>query len=67
MTEHAYRVYEIGEDGHVRSRRDLAVCINDDIARAWAKQLVEGHPLELWDGACLLARFEPKEGKSSGP
>ena len=58
MWEHAYRAFEVGTDGHVVGRVDL-FCANDDEAKERAKQLVDGHVVELWDGACLLNRFEP--------
>jgi len=57
MREHAYRAFQMGPDGHVVFRIDL-FCDNDDDARKQAKQLIDGHPVELWDGKCLH-RFEP--------
>jgi hypothetical protein len=59
MLEHAYRAYEIGEDGHVRGRTDLLQCRNDEAAKEHAMRLVDGHAIELWDGPCRLAKFEP--------
>jgi hypothetical protein len=59
MVEHAYRAYEIGEDGHVRGRTDLLQCRNDQAAKEHAMRLVDGHAIELWDGPCRLAKFEP--------
>jgi hypothetical protein len=59
MIEHAYRAYEIGEDGHVRGRTDLLQCRNDQAAKEHAMRLVDGHAIELWDGPCRLAKFEP--------
>jgi len=32
---------------------------NDDTARKYAKRLVHVHPIEVWDGACLIGRLEP--------
>jgi hypothetical protein len=62
MVEHAYRAYEIGEDGHVRGRTDLLQCRNDQAAKEHAMRLVDGHAIELWDGPCWLAKFEPSIG-----
>jgi hypothetical protein len=44
-----YRAYVIGEGGHFASSRSFA-CANDVDATIWAKQLVDGHDVELWSG-----------------
>jgi hypothetical protein len=56
---HGYRVYIIGPDGHIQNRIDL-FCENDDDAKERAKQLVDGHAVELWDEARKIALFKPK-------
>ena len=56
---HGYRAYIICPDGRVQDRIDL-FCENDDDAKERAKQLVDGHAVELWDEARKIARFEPK-------
>src|SRR5689334_17324890 len=58
MQEHAYRALQVGENGHVVLRIDL-FCDKDEDAEERARQLVDGHAVELWDGACMLAKFEP--------
>ena len=58
MREHAYRAVQVGDDGHVFLRTDL-FCDNDEDAKERARQLVDGHAVQLWDGACMLAKFEP--------
>jgi hypothetical protein len=42
-----YRAYIMGPDGHVQSRVDLQC---NDVAEAFelAKQLADGHDVELW-------------------
>jgi hypothetical protein len=55
---HGYRAYIIGGDGHIRDLIDLH-CENDDDAKEQARQLVDGHAVELWDGARMIATFEP--------
>ena len=42
-----YRAYIMGPDGHVQSRVDLR-CNDKDEAVGLAKQLVDGHDVELW-------------------
>jgi hypothetical protein len=66
MGEHAYRAFEIGEDGHVAGRIDLRYCPNDEAAKRWAKRLVDGKTIEVWDGFRRIARFEPKKLSHSG-
>jgi hypothetical protein len=58
MQEHAYRAFEIGEDGHVTGRIDFRDCPNDEAAKQWAKRLVDGKTIEVWDGSRRIARFE---------
>lgn len=53
-----YRAYIIGSDGHIRDRVDL-MCESEHEAKERAKQLVDGHAIELWDQARKVARFEP--------
>lgn len=40
------------------SRVDV-ICANDDEAKRLAKQLVDGHAVELWQEARMIERFEP--------
>lgn len=54
-----YRAYVIGDDRHIASHRAF-VCDSDADAKVWAKQLFDGHDIELWSGARLVARFTCK-------
>ena len=54
-----YRVHTIGDDGHFISARAFS-CDNDPDAIEWAKQLVDGHDIELWSAARLIIRLERK-------
>jgi hypothetical protein len=56
-----YRAYVIGEDGQIASFRSF-VCDSDANATVWAKQLVDGHDVELWSGDRFVIRLdhEPK-------
>ena len=42
-----YRAYIMGPDGHVQNRVDLR-CNDEDEAVGLARQLVDGHDVELW-------------------
>jgi hypothetical protein len=56
-----YRAYIIGWDGHILSAVDL-FCADDDAANERAKQLVDGHDVELWqlDRKITVFLSEPK-------
>jgi hypothetical protein len=49
-----------GPDGHVRGRVDLQ-CKDDAAAKERAKQLVDGHDIELWQLDPKIATFERKK------
>jgi hypothetical protein len=59
VMEH-YRAYTIGWDGHILSAIDLH-CADDDAAKERARQLVDGHDIELWQGGRQVAVFESPE------
>jgi hypothetical protein len=46
------------EDGHVIHRLDL-LCPDDEAAKVRAKQLVDGHDVELWERARHIATAGP--------
>jgi hypothetical protein len=52
-----YRVYVVGDDGHFRDAVPL-VCETDDEAIEKAKQLMDGHDLELWQLDRKVAEFK---------
>jgi hypothetical protein len=54
-----YRAYIIGGDGHIASAVDLQ-CEHEEAAKALARQLVDGHDVELWQGGRQIAVFESK-------
>jgi hypothetical protein len=55
-----YRAYIIGLDGHIIKAIGL-YCANDDAAKERAKQLVDGHDVELWQGDRRITAFEHKD------
>ena len=59
-----YRVYVIGMDGHFSSSIPLE-CADDTEAMEKAKQLVDGHDVELWQRDRKVARFARKPKSSS--
>jgi hypothetical protein len=54
-----YRVYIVGSDGHFFNSVPLE-CDDDTEALERAKQLVDGHDIELWQRDRKIARFDRK-------
>ena len=52
-----YRVYVIGQDGHFLKSEHLD-CADDDDAIEAAKQLIDGHDIELWQRDRRVAQFD---------
>lgn len=62
-----YRAFIIGPDGHVQNRIDLR-CVDDAEAIKLAKQLVDGHDVELWQlGRKIEIFMHTLEGQSITP
>ena len=63
-----YRAYILGIDGHrfVRVNEFSSNQPDDAAALSAAKQLVDGHDVELWDCGRLVARLTP-DGESVSP
>jgi hypothetical protein len=51
-----YRAYIIGRDGHVQRRIDIP-CVDETEAVRLAKQLVDGHDVELWQSDRRIETF----------
>ncbi len=51
-----YRVYLKGSDGHIKRRVDL-ICEHEEAAKEQARQLVDGHDVELWQLDRKVATF----------
>jgi hypothetical protein len=52
-----YRVYILDQDGHVSSAIGF-VCPDDEAAKKYARQFVDGHDVELWHGDRQIATFD---------
>jgi hypothetical protein len=52
-----YRAYLIGRDGYFMKSVDL-ICDDDDGARKCARQMVDGHDVELWQQDRRVEKFE---------
>ena len=60
MPPWGYYAFVVDADGHIQNRV-VVDCDNDDEAKRLAEQLVDGHAIELWQEARMVARFELKE------
>ena len=54
-----YRAYVIGTDGHFIDARQID-CDDDEAATSAARQLVNGHDIELWHGNRKVVAFHAK-------
>jgi hypothetical protein len=52
-----YRAYILDEDGHVSSAIGF-VCPDDEAAKKYARQFVDGQDVELWHGDRQVATFD---------
>ena len=59
-----YRVYTLGEDGHIKGRTEIR-CPDDEAALERAKNLADGHAVELWEGNRRIALIDGKNGSST--
>jgi 3-deoxy-D-manno-octulosonate 8-phosphate phosphatase KdsC-like HAD superfamily phosphatase len=55
-----YYAYFIALDGCI-SKRVALVSDDDEEAKRFAKQMLDGHAIELWQEARMIATFEPEE------
>jgi len=58
----SYRIYALSKDDHVRGQPQTIHCADDTAAVAVAKQLLDGHALEVWNDSRLVKRLEPDGG-----
>src|SRR5579872_2848692 len=63
-----YRAYIMGIEGHrfIKAKEFLSDHLNDTAALNAAKQLVDGHEVEVWDCGRLVARFSAN-GEMASP
>ena len=54
-----YRMYIIAADGQFIKAIDI-FCPDDEKAKEYTKQLVDGHDIELWQGDRRIERFPYK-------
>lgn len=55
-----YRVYTFEHNRHIAARAEID-CANDEDATDKAKQLLDGHDIEVWEKDRFVAFFKSKE------
>ena len=55
-----YYVYFTRDDGQVTNRVEIFAA-HDEEAKQRAKQMVDGHAVELWQEGRKVAQFDPEE------
>ncbi|RZN30541.1 hypothetical protein CWO90_19920 [Bradyrhizobium sp. Leo121] len=56
-----YRIFVLGRDGRIMDRHEF-LAPDDNAAQERAKQMVDGHDIELWERARKIAELRSKEG-----
>jgi hypothetical protein len=54
----------LGENGHIKGRLEIR-CPDDEAALERAKQLTDGHPVELWERYRRIALIDGKDGSAT--
>jgi hypothetical protein len=54
-----YRIFLLGQDGHIKQPPEIVECPDDQTAIERAKQLLDGKVIEIWEGSRLVARLAP--------
>ena len=55
-----YRIYTEGSDGHFVDVQPL-ICGDDEEAVEKAKQILDGHDLQIWSGARYVRKLHSKD------
>jgi hypothetical protein len=61
----AYRFYAITKNGGIERPPQSHDLPNDAAANEKAKQLLDGHDIEIWQGARMVAYLEPDQKPGS--
>lgn len=56
----AYRLYQIGPEGRIDAPAEIIECDSDAEVIARAKAMMDGHNIEIWDGARVVVKLPPK-------
>jgi hypothetical protein len=56
-----YKFYPIRKDGHIAGPPAVRDCSNDGAASKEARQLVNSHDIEVWEGSRLVTYLTPDD------
>ncbi len=59
-----YHAYILGADGHIIKRHDIE-CDGDDAALEYAKKLVDGHDVEVWQRDRVVGKLKSNDHPGS--
>ena len=59
-----YRIYQLVGGAHIQAPATVVRCGTDAEAIAHARQLLDGHDIEVWDGGRLVINLESKDKKT---
>jgi hypothetical protein len=54
-----YRIYTLAEGGYIAWAPEVVDCANDSAAIEQAKKMLDGHPIQIWDGPRLVFVLNP--------
>jgi hypothetical protein len=60
-----YRVYALGDDGHVVGPPTLINCDDDEAATREAQRILKNRVLEVWSLTRIVARLDPPRKNSA--
>ena len=55
-----YRIYFLSRDGRILRPAAVISCKDDADAILQAEQVLDGSPIEVWEGARLVRRLTPR-------
>ena len=58
-----YRLYLLDQDNHITGVPKVLACDSDEDAVERAKQIVDGHDVEVWQGSRLITVIKSKDAK----
>lgn len=56
-----YRVYVVGQSGHVGGIPQYIECRDDAEAIQQARQIMDGHSIEIWEGTRIVKKLSPEK------
>jgi hypothetical protein len=56
----AYRLYTLTPDKHIQAPPEVVECADDEAAIEQAKQILDGHTIEVWQKDRRVIQLEPK-------